>query len=295
MLARSTDGGSTWTTIVAVEGDTDDNALPFGYPSIAIDRNGVLGLVWPTNHGNCFRFAVSTDQGRTFAKPLDVTDCDKNIRLRLEDYSDYLSAVPWVEPSLGGGVGAPGVSLRIDALSPPVRAGKVVLLVDETGFHPVWADPRQGTTQIWTRTISVGDGPKPALDLEGLEEISKPVTFRFSNNRFNAPSSIFYVDLALINSGPAPICGPLHLSGSGLRSDYGAVEIDNADNGIRGDGAIWDMTGALEGGVLRPWSTSMPRTLAFKIANVSEQHEGNPVSVGLKLFGKTGTACSSVQ
>src|SRR2546426_279313 len=60
-------------------------------------------------------------------------------------------------------------------------------------------------------------------------------------------------------------CGPVQIAANGLRSEYGTPEIDNSDNGLRGAGAIWDMTDDLEGGVIRPWSTSMPRTLAFKI------------------------------
>ena len=49
-------------------------------------------------------------------------------------------------------------------------------------------------------------------------------------------------------------------------------------------GAIWDMTDSLEGGVIRPWSTSMPRTLAFKVKNLVEKDQGNPVVVGFKVF-----------
>jgi len=48
-------------------------------------------------------------------------------------------------------------------------------------------------------------------------------------------------------------------------------EIVNADNNVRGDGAIRDMTDDLKGGVIRPGSTSMPRILAFKIKNLVEK------------------------
>ena len=40
---------------------------------------------------------------------------------------------------------------------------------------------------------------------------------------------------------------PVRVFANGLRSDYGTPEIDNADNGFRGDGAIWDMTDDLDG------------------------------------------------
>ena len=51
---------------------------------------------------------------------------------------------------------------------------------------------------------------------------------------------------------------------------------------------IWD------GGVIRPWSNSMPRTLAFKVKNLVEKDRGNLVVVGFKIFGNTGAACGSV-
>ena len=295
MLARSQDGGSTWLSSVAIEGDAENRMASIGAISIALNSKGVLGLVWPAEGGTCTRFAASQDQGRTFGKPIDLNPCEQSFHVSQPAYFDYLYSVPLVENALGrGNIEERGVSVRVAAADPTVLVGRPVLLVDGSGdFHPIWRDLREGLTQVWTRSVTVGDALKPSLNIEQLTDISKFATVRVTNNRFSSTSSTFYTDVALINSGADTICGPVRIVVSGLRSDYGAPEIDNADNDLRGAGAIWDMTDDLQGGVIRPRSTSMPRTLAFKIKNLVEKDKGNPVAVGFKIYGKIGPACGS--
>jgi hypothetical protein len=183
-----------------------------------------------------------------------------------------------------------GISIRLPYRAPSL--GMTSLLVDGSGqFHPIWADTSEGHTQLFTRTITVGKKPAPSFSLDGLTDLSKNVHVRLSNNNLYLGTSTFYADLSLL-SGPEAICTPLYIVADGLRSDYGAAEIDNADNGIRGNGALWDVTETLEHGLLRPWSTSLPRTLSFMVKNMVVRDKGDAVVAEFKVLGKSGAACS---
>lgn len=309
MLARSRDQGSTWLSNVAIEGDAGNRAVSVGSVSIAVGREGLVGLVWPAGNGTCARFAVSGDHGRTFGNPIDLNPCEEKLRLRPEAYSENLFSVQFMDASPGQKLDPEianqiidnrGLSIRINMNK--LAWGRTELLVDGSGrFHPIWGDGREGPTSLWTRTVTLGDAPTPSMNVDHLTDISKLIHIRLTNNRFHLRSATFFVDLALLNNGANTICGPVRIVADGLRSEYGLPEIDNADNGVRGDGAIWDMTDELEGGMIRPWSPSMPRTLAFKVKNLVEHDEGNPtdfglhdpVVVGFKVFGNTGAASKS--
>jgi carboxypeptidase family protein len=291
MLARSTDRGTTWLSNVAIQTNEGNRAVGLGDLWVAVNGQGLVGLVWPAENGTCTRFAVSVDQGRTFGTPVDLNPCAQGGHLRAEDYSASIQSAPVLQ-RLPGQRQTPDLALSMRLYNPSfVNTG---LLVDVSGrFHPIWPERREGLTELWTRGILVGQAPSPSISVDNLTNISKLEKIRLTNNRFHTRSSTFFVDVTLLNNSAETICGPVRIVANGLRSDYGTPEIDNADNGIRGEGAIWDMTDDLEGGVIRPWSTSMPRTLAFRIKNLVEKDKGDPVIIGFKIFGKIGPACSS--
>jgi hypothetical protein len=290
MLARSTDRGNTWSSTIAIDGDAEKRAVSTGDLALAVNGEGVVGLVWPAGNGTCTRFAASVDQGRTFGTPIALNTCESVGILKAENYSANLQTAPFFVPPPGQKVNTEdrGVSIRLNRPS----FERTALLVDGGGrFHPIWTEGHEGLTELWTKTVTVGESSTPSLNIEQLSDISNLLHLRLSNNRFHLGSSTFFVDATLLNAGADRICGPVRIVASGVRSDYGLPEIDNADNGVRGDGAIWDMTDELEGGVIGPWSSSMPRTLAFKVKNLVEKDQGNPVVVRFKIFGNTGATC----
>jgi hypothetical protein len=294
MLARSVDGGITWLTNVAVDGDAENKAVSLGYVSVAADPEGRVGLEWPAANGACARFAISASQGRTFGAPVDLSSCEQSVHLKPEAYADNLDSVPVADPISGkSDTEKLGISIRLPFYLPSL--GSTLLLVDGSGqFHPIWADTIEGHTQLFTRTVTVGKKPAPSFSLEGLTDVSKTVHVRLSNNNFYLGTSTFYADLSLL-SGAEAICAPLYVVADGLRSDYGTAEIDNADNGNRGNSALWDMTDSLEHGLLRPWSASMPRTLSFMVKNMVVRDKGDALVAEFKVFGKSGSACAGAQ
>jgi len=70
MVIRSTDGGSTWSSPVTVDGSltSGDN---WGV-SIVVDPNGTVHLGWPEYSMSAIRYARSTDRGATFSAPVEI-------------------------------------------------------------------------------------------------------------------------------------------------------------------------------------------------------------------------------
>ena len=70
MVIRSTDGGSSWSSPVTVDGSYTggDN---WGV-SIVVDQNSTVHVGWPEASMSAIRYARSTDKGATFSAPVEV-------------------------------------------------------------------------------------------------------------------------------------------------------------------------------------------------------------------------------
>jgi hypothetical protein len=74
-----------------------------------------------------------------------------------------------------------------------------------------------------------------------------------------------------------------------LSSDYGTIEIDDADNGEPGNGAIWDMSQLVAGRSLAPGQSSERRILRFRIVDAKSPLSRQPdlVVVRAKIYSTT--------
>jgi hypothetical protein len=69
---------------------------------------------------------------------------------------------------------------------------------------------------------------------------------------FDPTTGTLSVDLRLANRGTRPLRVPIRIKARELSSEAGTVAIDNADNGLRGPGAIWDVSRTITGTELPP-------------------------------------------
>lgn len=75
-LRRSTDGGKTWSVMRIIAGasaGTTDNPTPIA------DRDGTVHFLYQTNYARIF-YIRSTDDGRTFSAPVDLTPVVEGFR-----------------------------------------------------------------------------------------------------------------------------------------------------------------------------------------------------------------------
>jgi hypothetical protein len=162
-FAFSTDGGRSWGPARMIDEATTTTASPNRSPNnfspaIAVNRDGVVGVVWcdrrdnPDNTGFWVRFAASFDGGRTFLPSVRVSAAAND---PLRGGRIYVRPVPYPQDSTGR------ASVRLYVPRDPIVEGdKISLSVGQGGtFWPVWIDNRTGTSQVWTASIRVPGAP----------------------------------------------------------------------------------------------------------------------------------------
>jgi len=162
-VARSTDGGKTFSTPVRVSEDGWQIAgCPDDGPALAVDETGTLHVVWPTMVGGADRaakgifYSYSTDGGRTFAP-----------RQRIDEESAGAA-----HPQIAAGPGR--VAIVWDEAGPTRRAclrevssdakrpgrtpvlGPIRILSTGTAVYPAIASTPSSLVAAWTETGAAG-------------------------------------------------------------------------------------------------------------------------------------------
>ena len=141
-VAYSTNSGLSWSSPVTFH---SENAGPAYYTTIAVNRNGVVGVAWLQHETRsierlCYRiyFAASIDGGKTFTPPRVVSDA-----VSCPDGSENLAVI------------FPPDNHHVTEIWP--RGGDYIgLAVTADGdFHPVWIDGRDGPFQAYTSRVKV--------------------------------------------------------------------------------------------------------------------------------------------
>jgi hypothetical protein len=93
VVQRSTDGGLSWTSPLALDDDTPDQQSVSFYPQLSVAPNGRLDVAWQDNrettdfHFNV-RYTYSTDGGATWAHNILVSDQPVNFNYGVSFNSD---------------------------------------------------------------------------------------------------------------------------------------------------------------------------------------------------------------
>lgn len=93
VVQRSTDGGVTWTSSLALDDDTPDQQSVSFYPQLAVAPNGRIDVAWQDNrettdfHFNV-RYTYSTDGGATWAHNVQINDQPVNFNYGVSFNSD---------------------------------------------------------------------------------------------------------------------------------------------------------------------------------------------------------------
>ena len=273
VLARTDDRGSTWSEPTSVAPDATRGAQQF-QAAVAVNRDGVLGVTWydtreaPSEFAFHQYFAASFDGGGTFTAPQRVSSA-----LSRPMGAGNLLPAP---ATFSGPEGELRVAL-LSAASRWVNGGDYMGLTASADghFHPVWADARSGTYQVYTAEVRIEEGASAAGGAaageltHGGPTVGEPVdvTGRIElvndPGAYDAETGVLDLWIRLKNVSAAPIAGPIEVEirkfGSGMDDTFAefAPEILNADNGIGGGGARFVYDDALgTDGVLPPGGVS---------------------------------------
>ena len=230
-------------------------------------------------------FAASLDGGMSFTEPVRVSTVESK---PFSSANLLPSATAW---------GGPGGELRVGVLSAAGRwlnGGDYIGLTAaaDGSFHPVWADARSGSYQVYTARVRVerrgieqveegADAPSPnPIDVTSdIELVSDP-------GRFNLETMELEWWIRLKNASSRPIHGPIEVEirnfgdGMGEEGREFAPEVLNAANGETGPGAIFIYDRALgSGGVLPPGGVTGAILWRFRLKDALR-------TPGLHLFVK---------
>jgi hypothetical protein len=302
VFSRSTDRAQTWSKPVPVAADVPATAWQF-QPTIAVNKRGVVGLTWLDTRGVTDQtkydlyFAASLDGGLTFTKPVRITTASSTIAgngnlrpmgavFEIGDKGN-LSLLSAANRWPNGG----------DYFSMAVNAR------DE--FHPVWADARSGTFQVYTAPIrvelppteeektkaaalAVYYPPKKASDPSKRVEASLvgKVEVLFDQGSFD--NNVVELPLHLRNKSDVDIYPPIRIeildfgfAGEKPNREYDP-EVLNATNGKKAAGAVFSFDQSFgDDGVLKPGMLSGPVPMRLKL--VDPQRTPN---IQFKIFGQ---------
>jgi hypothetical protein len=282
-------------------------------PTVAVNRDGVVAVQWydrrdfANNIGWNIRMRVSLDGGETWSPSVQVTDRPTTFA------ADQLR---WVAAGRAGSGAAGGRGRGGRGEVEAERSGGAVVslsanlayagftfapghngafVADAAGdFHPAWIDYRNGVAQLYTARVHV-DGTvarNGGGDLAALSDLSGTVNLQLINTTVDQKTDRVTFHVRLKNTSRADtVRGPLKARVLLLTSENAkTVEVANADNGVRGVGAVWDLTPLLPNGALLPDSLSAPRDLVFQLTGMEPFRTGTDlhlqfVNMEAKILG----------
>src|SRR6266849_622101 len=259
-ISSTNDAGHTWS---APHGVVDDGYVP----SVAVNKSGVVGLLWlDGDESHCWRFAASSDNGRTFSDPIPVSRCvasstTANLSQSMRDAS------PEVHREGNG----PGWTLEPDAIGFSVIAARDGLIPDRTGlaadadgiFHATWPEATDQNGALWSGTILV-NSLNPAVLSDDAKDVSHEVALEFENSVFEPTSGMYAVDVTVTNTGDKPIEGQIFLRVENAYSRFfkTVTPIDSDDQKSLGR-ALWAIWPKDRKNYLNPGERSSSRRLSF--------------------------------
>lgn len=243
VISWTDDRGATWSPPKQVASPGVEGAQQF-QAAVAVNRDGVLGMTWydtrdaPSEFAFHQYFAASFDGGATFTQPQRVSGA-------LSRPLGSANLLP--SPTTFSG---PEGELRVALLSAAsrwVNGGDYMGLTASADghFHPVWADARSGSYQVYTARVRIGDEASAPLMPPVGEPVDVTDRIELVNDpgRYNAETGELELWIRLRNKSPAPIVGPIEVEirkfGSGMGDVLSelAPEVLNAANGMRRNGA----------------------------------------------------------
>jgi hypothetical protein len=245
MLATSTDQGRTWSIhpVNPPAGASLDIAF-LAAPSIAVNKEGVMGFLWYGQGRHPAFFGVSRDGGGSISELMRLTPDEPAGAVGEKFYID--SALAYATAS-----------------SPQLPPYSNALVADIAGaFHPLWCERSNGPIELYTQMISLkGNHPgKASLRRTGLTDVTDRVLVREQNFRFDHLGRLYAYDVAVSNRSSQALNGPILAVLPEVKLPLAA---DNADDGQAHGAATWRLFSP--SGDLGPGQTTDPRAFTFRI------------------------------
>lgn len=264
-LSTSDDDGTTWTAPRPIV-QTRSESASIERIALAVNRAGLVAVLWLGKAGQCPRLAVSTDGGTSFGHAVRLdAPCDRP-RPRSPAYmADRLWTIPFVMTTTDAD--RPYLN-RLGFSVSAVNFRALDLAADADGsFHAVWTRPYT-SGRLYAATIQVrsasGHNAVAEIEIPPID-VSSHVAVELNNQDYDPGGGTYTADLSVINKDSVSIGAPVVVRVKGIYSPFGAARVLDADNGRAGIGAIWDISSRVPTGTLGPYARTLPRRVAFRL------------------------------
>ena len=313
LLSYSSDKGRTWSTAVTISDDrAAADALKNGpdniTPTVAVNKDGVVAVTWhdrrdfADNLGWNVRFRTSLDGGETWMPSVKVSDKPT----AFGGSETWVAAAGGAAAGRGGGADSLKSGGRVISLNARLSNASFTFAPGHNGafaadaaggFHPMWIDNRTGMYQVWTATVTVAGqvARNGGGDLADLKDLSARANLEVVKSTYDRQTNRLTLRARLRNTSKSDtLVGPLKARALTVTSQVANVEVVNADNRMRGPGAVWDFTSLLTNGQLLPDALSAPKDLVFQLSDLRPFQEGIELRLGLvsmdaKILGPAPT------
>ncbi len=284
-LTVSTDGGRSWSKAQQVHSPDNAPERAYGSPAIAFNKEGVVAVIWEEKlRSGCWMFAALSDDGRSLSNAQQLGMCGG----ASSKPSALSNAYLWNtirQTNANDPASSAEIYLR-NAQGSVWRNKDAIAVTPDGAFHPVWIDAGNGEGEIRTAAIHV----IPAESListatAGLREVTNKIAILYGGYQsYDVRSKTLTLDIVIKNNSANPIGGPFKLvvPNHSMQSEF--TEIANADNGVTGEGAIWDIDSSILGGTLGAGGSSKPFVLKFRyLQDEDTPHSLNDVILDLQV------------
>lgn len=284
VLADSRDAGATWTRRTLPQSDGVFGS-GIGHVSLAQEQDGALGLLW--EDAGTWRFTSVIDSA--VSEPaIELASGGKETPIT----NDSLMTViyePENAPPQGGSLDAT-LHLNVRAMTGVVwRASG--LIASGNAFYAVSPNVVPGGEGLfWTVLSAPGEGApiakQEAPPSGSTEDVTKQIVLLYGRAQsFDKITGTLSVDVKLGNRGDTPVHAPIQLQVNQISSRAGKASILNADNGLTGAGAIWNLSGIVVGDQIPPQATTYNTfRLSFHIEVTGPIPTYNLLDVGIKVL-----------
>jgi hypothetical protein len=286
MLTSSTDEGKTWKPAQLIHLPNENPDSDYESPALAVNKDGVLGLMWEDGRSGCWNFAASNSGSGRFDVRKPLNNCSSPAKDAQAIANAYLWSVLFQPPATDA-TGENRLAIR-NMKNIMWRNSHASAVTPDGVFHPVWIDAGDGRGEIRTAAVTViGAAELAAPEIGGLTPVSNKVAILYGGTQlYSDKTGTLTLAVTFRNNGDAPIKGPFKLEAISVNSAYFDVEVTNAANHATGGGAVWDITGSVPGGVLAPGATSQPYTLTFHTTPKEHFTLGDVLSLNTKVWAK---------
>ena len=292
LLTSSVDEGKTWAESVPVA-DARELHRALYAASLTVSAGGILALLWEEGEDRRsarWLFSYIGDHGLV-EPPTELARSSNEYAVSSDSLRTALDQVDGVavdDPS-----DSPSITLRVlNELNIVWRGSGLVVAGNE--ILAVWPSGDSEGARLNSAVLLPGDFPGRDTSLTDAKSTSdrdvtrQTMSLYGGGQHFDSNTGTLRVCLALANRGNSPIKLPVKVKADGIKSPVGSISVLNASNGLRGAGAIWNVSNSVTGDRIPPGSSSDPFCLSFHLEDfgkgISPRERDDLVVLKMKVF-----------